>query len=301
MKKLSQLDLSNVKSVMLDFDGTITEKGEFKPSPEMVQVLFKTAKHMPIAFCTGRQLESFYEDGIVSMLEVLDKKHHDDFLKNVYLIAENGSIGYYYDAQKGSFLEFYRMEWPQKFVEREEMFKELERIVSGVGEVYRSHHRVICVVRPEHGDDLYTKKGLERIYKDSGRICDRIHQFLEGIGKDYQDYFHIGNSGIGVVVVPANGDKDNGIKMFAERLISDRGYEFEDKYREILAIGDSPQVGGNDHYFLSGKYATPFNVGYFVEGADHLNSVIGEDEIRVENSKATMKLLLKVLEDQDLN
>ena len=47
------------KAVMMDFDGTVTNKDSVVPSKIMTKKLIEMARKMPIAFCTGRQLESF--------------------------------------------------------------------------------------------------------------------------------------------------------------------------------------------------------------------------------------------------
>ena len=72
----------------------------------------------------------------------------------------------------------------------------------------------------------------------------------------------MGNSGLGCLICPANGDKDRGILEFKKFLESKRNINFaNDKHiRDILVIGDNPQKGGNDHYFLNGKYGTAFSV-----------------------------------------
>ena len=61
------------KAAMFDFDGTITGKGQYYPSAEMVDTLVRLSQIMPIGFCTGRQLESFERHGLDEILQQIDK------------------------------------------------------------------------------------------------------------------------------------------------------------------------------------------------------------------------------------
>ena len=61
---------------------------------------------------------------------------------------------------------------------------------------------------------------------------------------------------------------------------------------EILVAGDNPQKGGNDYYFLNGKYGTPFTVGFDPEnGAEFPLKVFDKSEKQLLNRDGTLYLL----------
>lgn len=278
------------KAGLFDFDGTLTEKGEFQPPAELAAALVSLAKKMPIAFCTGRQLESFEAHGLNLLMEEIEESERLAFLGNICLIAENGSVGYFYNLEKMEFEEFYRGVWPEEFIARDELKRLLTEEIRDIGTVYDAH-RVVVVMRSE----LYGSDNIEGIYALSQEIFDRADALLRKFSSDYEKHLHLGNAGIGVLVCPADSDKDFGIKMFAEYLRRGRGLELAEPYREIFAIGDSPAAGGNDHYFLSGRYGTPFNVGLEEKENLALNDVLAADGGRLKHSQATLKFVQGLL------
>lgn len=284
---------NDFKAAMFDFDGTITEKGAYYPSREMADVLVDLANTMPIAFCTGRQLESFERHGLAILLEEIDEDKRDKFLQNLHLIAENGSMGYNFNPETHKFEEFYRAKWPSAFVERADLMEELSEKVKDLGAVYYEAHRVVVVVRTRLHD--VAGRDISEVYDLSDQIYEVIKGVLKEISPDYGDYLHIGNAGIGVLVCPADGDKDAGIKKFAEFLKETRGYEFDDVAREILVVGDRPMPGGNDEYFLNGSYGTPYSVGGLVEGREWPKPVLDDGGVRLMHEKGTRYLLEKIL------
>lgn len=283
------MDLSSFdfKAAMFDFDGTITEHGNYEPDREVAYRLTRLALKMPIAFCTGRQLESFMEHGFQTLMDSIPKNFHEAFLKNLHLIAENGSIGYSYSLDLGEFEEFYRVDWPEKYIERKHLMNQLNEAVSEYGEVYFKKHRIIVVIRTHghHSGDI----GLIAGY--SSKIFDICHDVLSEFDEDYMKKLHLGDSGIGVVVCPANGDKDTGIKEFAKFLEKNRGFDLGENAKHIIAIGDRPEERGNDHYFLNGKFGTPFTVDGIVKGAKHPTTVHNESGELIKGPEATVYLI----------
>lgn len=273
------------KAAMFDFDGTVTEPGQYTPPQELANALKKLAKQMPIAFCTGRQLESFMNHGFGSL------DFSEEELKNLFLIAENGSVGYHFE--NGSFEEFYRSAWPEEVIPRAKLMEDLEDVVKDFGMVYDNAHRVVVVMRTKL--HYAQARDISVVNKLSFNIFEAVTEYLGREYPGYEDHFHIGDSGIGVLVCPAEGDKDNGIRQFAEYLGRERGLGFEAEAREILVIGDSPQLGGNDHYFLNGELGTPFTVGHLVEDNKKLNTVLSESGVRLKHAEATLHLLKKLL------
>jgi len=278
------------KAAMFDFDGTITAKGVSIPSQKMINTLVDLAQKMPIAFCTGRQVESFKKHGLENFLKKIDEKKKNIFLENLFLMSENGSVGYRFDTKINDFKEIYKVAWPEKIVSREQYRKDLEKLIDGRGEVLYQAHKVVVVVHTNIHDNLE----IEEVYELSKEVYGLICEYLKNINKDYAEYFHIGNSGIGVLTIPANGDKDNGIKEFAKYLITERGIEFEKDLRNILLVGDRPQKGGNDHYFLRGEWGSSYTVGTFIDGGEWPKGVFDEDGKRLMNDEGTIYLINQI-------
>lgn len=281
------------KAAVFDFDGTITEKGVYHPSPEMCDGLFRLSEKMPIAFCTGRQLESFLRHGYEFLLAEIPKEKHADFLGNLHLLAENGSVGYYYDVEVGEFKEFYRADWPGSFYPRDTLMKEVEEAIKGYGDIYYNAHKVIVVMRTKFHD--YENRKVEDIYECSGHIYDLALEFLKKIDENFEDFVHLGNSGIGCLICPADGDKDRGIKEFADYLARERGASFGENAREIVVVGDRPQPSGNDYYLLKGDFGTPYTVGCLVENADFPKAVIDDGGKRLLHADGTLFLVNSIL------
>lgn len=276
-------------AAMFDFDGTVTEKGNYTPPKEIVEALIELAKKMPIAFCTGRQVESFERRGLKSLLEHLNEEQRVSFLENLYLIAENGSVGYAYNKGTDDYEEFYRAEWPEHFIKREELSAILSREIAHYGEMLDSGHRVVLVMRTNLYDGDHTN--VEAVYALADQIYLVCKRVLAEIDPNYEKHLHIGNSGIGVIVCPAHSDKDEGVRRFGEYLMEKRGMRFDKQFTEILVAGDSPQEGGNDRYFLSGRYGTPFTVGEENPELTRLQTVIDASGKPLKHASGTLHLI----------
>lgn len=283
----------NFKAAVFDFDGTITEKGVYSPSPEMISALVDLSRKMPIAFCTGRQFESFEKRCLDLVLAAIPDSEHEGFLKNLYLMAENGAIGYFYNGQE--FEEFYRVAWPEKFVAKAEMKERLRVAVEGYGDVYDDAHKVVIVMRTRLHD--HDNRDINEVYRLSGEIYKIVTGLLSSIDPEYERFLHVGDSGLGVIVGPADGDKDIAVKYLADFLSRQRGISFGENAREILAVGDSPGFGGNDYYFLSGRFGTPYSVSDVIHEDRLLNYVFGEDGVRMVHGGGTLFLIKTLLKE----
>ncbi|MBI2634334.1 hypothetical protein HYW82_01525 [Candidatus Peregrinibacteria bacterium] len=280
------------KAAMFDFDGTVTEKGVWTPSPKMTDALILLAQKMPIGFCTGRQLESFKRRGLTELLREIKPEMRRSFMKNLFLFAENGSIGYSFNPKIEDFEEFYRVEWPEKFVQREKLRTIIGKAVKDYGEVYYDTHKVVIVIRTNL-HDMY-ELNIDEVYKLSGKIFKICKKILLKIDPDFEKYLHIGDSGIGAIICPADGDKDRAIKEFASFLRKYKDIKIGRKAREILAVGDRPLAGGNDYYFLNGSYGTAYTVGDFT-GVKWPKPVMDGHNRRLLNSQGTLYLLNTLL------
>lgn len=283
------------KAAMFDFDGTVTADGVYRPTHEMVDALVALAHKMPIAFCTGRQLESFEKRAMTAIVEEVSPEERAKFFENFYLIAENGSIGYDYNPEKEEFEEFYRSKWPDELMARDEIMTKLHEAVSEFGDVCYDAHRVVVVMRTNMTDLAQDARDIGEINRLSREIYRVVLEFLEDLNPNYRDLVHVGDSGIGVVISPADGDKDNGIKQFGRYLVENRGLSFDKTFSEIFVVGDRPDKNGNDHYFLMGKYGSPYTVGTLVDGSDLPKPVLGEDGQRLMHDKGTIHLIRSVI------
>jgi len=300
-------DFNNIKGAVFDFDGTVTDKGVPFPPQEMIDGLLELSKRVPIAFCTGRQLESFLDHGLQPILHKMGADDQKVFMGNLYLMAENGSVGYKLNPKIYEFEEFYRVDWPSEFVDKEEFKLRLAKAVKDYGNIYYNAHRVVLVIRTIFDRELgksidfdnVPDWDIEKVYEYSGKIYDAVVQLLKEIGNenglDYRKYLHVGNAGIGVLVVPANGDKDNGVKMFVEHLKNDKEEEVGNMAREILVVGDSHQSGGNDEYLLNGKLGTCYTVGEGDIISDWPKVVLDSSGNRLYNYRGTLALVDEIL------
>jgi len=277
------------KAAMFDFDGTITEKGQYYPSKEMVDTLVQLSQIMPIGFCTGRQLESFERHGLDEILQQIDPSKQEKFLENLYLFAENGAVGYDFNIGQNKFEEFYRVSWPKQFIEREELKTRINEAVIDYGDIYENAHRVVIVIRTKLHD--VDNRDINEVYKLSEKIYEVSINTLKNISPDYEKYLHVGNSGIGVIIGPADGDKDHGIIEFARILKERRNFEFNDKLREIIVFGDSGHIGGNDHFFLKGEVGSAYSVGEFYNKNSYPKPVIDSNGKRLLHATGTMHFL----------
>ena len=278
---------------MFDFDDTVTEKGQYEPPLRLRNALVELSQKMPLGFCTGRQWESFERHGLAELLKGIDSERKKTFLENLFLFAENGAIGYEFDAEARKFGEFYRVEWPKELVDREYLQKTLSEAIKDYGQVYDNAHRVVVVMRTNLHDVVDRK--VEDVYDLSEKIYEVCLKILRKISADFEEFVHVGNSGIGVIIGPKDGDKDEAIRRFGEYLGKKRNIKFDDGFRNILVAGDSPQPGGNDYYFLSGKYGTPFNVSDGDVYNGFLKPVLGAKGERLVHSKGSLYLVKKLL------
>lgn len=283
----------NFKAAMFDFDGTLTEKGHHSPSKEIADALVNLSQKMPIGFCTGRQLESFERRALSKLLEQVNDEERLLFMENLYLFSENGAIGYDFNPAIKDFEQIYRIEWPSEFIEREKLRTILNEAVKEYGEILYNAHEIVVVM----GTKFYyeDKPAIDKVYEFADKIYGITIEVLKKINPDYAKYVHVGNSGIGVIVSPANGDKDEAVEQFGKFLTKNRGMEFDSKYSEILTVGDSAQIGGNDFYFLSGRFGTPYSVGEILPDNPNLQSVKDENGKRILHSKGTLKLIKTLL------
>lgn len=308
-RKNFNVDFSKIKAVMFDFDGTITKKGEFMPSIDMVDTLIALAeKGLPIAVCSGRQLESF-----IRRFGPNFERFSEKAKKYFYIFGENGAVGYHYDIRKKEYVNFYSGTWPRQ-IPKATFKKALLEASADIAELVIGHN-ISLVLRPIEALEL----PIEEVNRISAEIYDFLAKFIENYevydkssGRKYRakDYLHFGNSGLGCLVCPHDADKDRAIVEFHKYLF---GGNCDDGCREILTVGDNPSLHGNDYYFLRGEYGTPFTVGHPEDDLKTLGScchcedsgcpdaypfkVFDKKGKRLFNSEGTLYLLKEVLKN----
>lgn len=251
-----KVDFNKFKAAMFDFDGTITEKGVNELDSDIIKEFARLLKKgFPIAICTGRQLESF-KRRIEPLHEYLEKKGEVKVLENLYLLGENGALGYYFDPKSKRYRVFHKASWPLDFPKKkfsDGLYNATKKIAMAL------NHKIPIVLRP---------KDMELNVHDTYRVSSEIYKLAKEYIKKFpykntKKIVHLGNSGLGCLIGPASGDKDTAIKAFHDFLRDKRGIKFHEhdsRVREILVAGDNPQKGGNDYYFLNGRYGTAFSV-----------------------------------------
>lgn len=283
------------KAAIFDFDGTITEKGHILPSKKMADALYKLARKMPIAICTGRQLESFESYGLSTLIKDIPHSKLDAFFENLYLITENGAIGFEYNTDLDRFEEFYKAVWPENFIKKEEFKKILEKEIREYGSLYKAikypSHKVTVVLQTKLHLIPPKKRDINEVYQLSHKMYEKTVEVLKKFDSHYEKYLHVGDSGIGVVICPASYDKDTAVKKFAGILKKKRGIVFGKKLREILIVGDRPEKSGNDYYLLKGDYGTCYTVGSLGVKKNSPKPVINKKGKRLFHSKGLYYLI----------
>jgi len=303
------IDFSKFKAAMFDYDGTLTEKGIWEIDQALAERMGELlVAGFPLAICTGRQLDSF-EKRFGPTFRMIREKFGDEAAGRLYFLAENGAVGYEYDFSDtagsgsdsdsdGSWRIFYQAEWPSA-VPKKEFESGLEEILRGKVEFLT--HLVPIVIAPLGRYDM----DISVLNKASSEVFKIAHEYASKFealgGGNALDHLHIGDSGLGVLICPADGDKDSAVRVFWE-LLSARGVKFLEKSpldggscREIMVVGDSPQKRGNDYYFLNGRYGTAFSVGVEPEAGSEWPIVVRDESGEpIMNSRGTLALLNKL-------
>lgn len=235
---------------VFDIDGTLTNRGqEFIPD-FVLEVLANIGLKVPVAVCTGRNLQLALEKIAPVFARASDAARCQN---NWILICENGNIGYAYNSLKKNYDEIFRIHWPYSEIEKINLFKEIKGILGNkTGECFMNP--VTIVFRPNNADQIDNVE----LAKRSRELANIIQDHLRKI--DHKKLLKIGDSGIGVIIFNHIGNKEIGAEKFAEFLRA-KGFEIGPDGRELLIVGDQPGPMGNDEGFLNGKFGTAFTVG----------------------------------------
>ncbi len=268
---------------LFDYDGTLTARYHNEIPKELIQTAVELNRQgVMMGICTARSFGSALPK-FGPFLEAIGQDM--EVRKNWVLICENGSKGYKFNEITGEYDEFYSAEWPQQ-VDREALYQRLlqefephaDILKNGVSfEIFQREDAPLISADPSNIEDLQQpeveKNDVSIILRPTGRTnmgpkeweiaSGIIYQKILTILKEFdpQGLLHAGDSKMGVSILPANGDKDRGIREFASLVSSTKGVKIEHPFKEIVAVGDQAAPGGNDHYFLKGEVGTTFNVG----------------------------------------
>jgi hydroxymethylpyrimidine pyrophosphatase-like HAD family hydrolase len=294
MQKLSDIDFSKFKAAMFDYDGTLTEKGEWIIDSDLANRMGELLNAgFPIAVCTGRQVGSFAKR-FGPTLRMIRENFGDEAAGRLYLLGENGSVGYEFSGKAGledkeeGWQMFFKADWPAE-IPKEKFEAGLVELLGDKVEFLT--HLVPIVLAPIGRMDMK----IEDVYKASAEVYRIAHKYVEEFevagGGSALDHLHLGDSGLGVLICPAKGDKDSAIRVFYEFL----GLGEDEECRKIMVVGDSPHREGNDYYFLNGRYGTAFSVGTPPEDGVQWPIVVRDDDGKtVMNSRGTLHLLNKL-------
>lgn len=272
---------------LFDYDGTLTQRYHDNIPDELIQAtLALSKKGIMMGICTARTfanaLPKFapFSNAIGTDVEAR---------KNWVLICENGCKGYRYDASINDYIEFYSVAWPEQ-IDREALYQRLLKDFGEHVEILNNKVSMEIFQRedaplvsteinrdPANAEDLkqpdVEKNEVSIILRPHGRMnmgpkewelaSDIIYQRVLKIMAEFDKngLLHVGNSKMGVSILPANGDKDRGIMEFAALVANLKAVNIEAPFKNIVAVGDQATVGGNDYYFLKGDVGTTFNVG----------------------------------------
>jgi len=265
-------------SVIFDIDGTITEIGDHKIPDSLAQKMADLSIHMPLAFGTGRILDHLQD----SLDQILKKsKDPGKTRENWYIIAENGGAGYFWDKEERAYKEFYRIAWDNSLIDREELKEKVKEACEGLAKSI-SINQTQFLIRPYREE-----VPMKEVQKNTAKITKIAREIIESYPSGNE--FEALDSSIAVHVSPKHGNKDEGIKRYAQLLQEKLGLDIGGLARNVLVIGDQAAKGRNDHAFLKGDIGTPFTVEDTTDAQWPLPVFDGEKIIT--GPKATLHLM----------
>lgn len=302
------------QAVLFDYDGTLTARYTHTIPQDLVgRIVELNERGVMMGLCTARNFGAAFD-----RIDVFaDASSQPDLVRqNWVMICENGSKGYYFNAEKGDYEEFYSVSWP-KPIDREALYDVLCREFGGhcdilnndiSFEVFVSESEIEGEGAPTKVAEIESdieKNDISMILRPTGReqmthakweeasrkIYHKVIEILEKF--DPNGLLHIGDSKMGVSILSAVGDKDRGIAEFAKFLGERHGLEIAAPYREILAIGDQANEGGNDYYFLKGEVGTSFTVGEEMSKSSNAKQVLNDAGEVLRGPHGTLEVLNK--------
>jgi len=268
-----------IKSCMLDFDGTVTEKGSTDMPCELRDKITNYLRENPLAFCTGRSVSFVREKIFNSIMQVLESKERSDVNSNLYFFTENGSIGGKFSDCGENFNKIYEIEWPDE-ISKEMLMNVIENEFK-YGLEFPSHKFDVAFVF--------------RAYDESGGyvhgkvVRERFLNACESVYPDIHEHLHFGASKRSLTIGPIKGDKDYALLTYADILRQERQMQINDTLDDILIVGNNPQKGGNDYKLLNSGLGRSYSVEGYEDGARY-DLVVDENGIPLQNADGMMHL-----------
>lgn len=230
------------KAIAFDIDGTLTEFARFTIPDSMMMALNALPPQLPLLLCTGRPFE-FIKGKINNII-----RHAQDpeaARKQWTIIADNGGSAYTYNEKKDDYEALFHVPWPEERIAQETL-RAFIKDRFGWHVVTDTREHTMVVIYHKH---LYLFPRLVR--QLSGHTAKQLNALFTEM--DLHQVLKVQNSGLGSLIIPIESGKGHAIERWAKHAKID--------LKDVLCIGDSPQVGGNDEDFLSGNYGVPFSVG----------------------------------------
>lgn len=286
-KKFQKAIAQPYKAIMFDIDGTLVVRGTKVLPREIIPTLTEISEKFPVAFCSGR-LIMLPKDFIEEMVKYA--KNPEKVRQNWFIVCENGCTSFYYDLQKKEYVQWHEEPWPKK------ISKDAVRTI--LTDTLK-RYQLQCTEQPSmftihmmdrHGQlhPGFTPSHLARRTKKAAQAIKNEVAKLKGA-----EYVEVVDSGVGVMIVPKNGNKDRGIVEFAKFLRAKRKMKITTHAKEIAVVGDQPGEGRNDGTFLDGKYGFPFTVDH-VDGLEFPVPVFNLQGKRVRGPMGTLALLKQI-------
>ena len=179
----------------------------------------------------------------------------------------------------------------------------INEAVAEYGDIYQNAHRVVIVIRTKlHDTD---NRDINEVYELSEKIYEVSKNLLAKISPDHEQYLHVGNSGIGVIIGPADGDKDHGIIEFAKILksLSSNNKLIAPKYNinkksiyNINQIKNIIKTYPNKKFVLIGD-AGEHDIDIYLDIVKHFPNRIKAIYIRTVNHKKRMLRIQRLIKD----
>lgn len=230
------------KAIAFDIDGTLTPFGRWIIPESLRDTLLSIPQNIPLALCTGRPLD-YIKRQLKHICESGANPERE--MQRWFVLSENGGAGFHFNLKKKDFDSFFKLEWPSAQLTK-------ETLEAFIKDKFGWH--VVFIVR-EHSvvirfhTWIYLFPRITRFL--SRRVAGELRTLLKSMGQDKN--FSVEDSGIGNLIIPAKSGKGKAVKLWAKHL----GISTKD----ILVIGDQPNIGQNDEEFLSGLFGTSFTVG----------------------------------------
>ncbi len=261
------------KAVAFDVDGTLTHFARFTIPTFMAEALVKIPSNIPRAICTGRDLRFIHTQLLHICAHSLNP---DKEIERWSVFAENGGVGYHWNARKKDFEPWFEIPWPK--TPSKDTVEAFGKDKLGSTGIFMLRENTIVV---RHPDWYYLSTAFTRF------MSKRNHHKLERvfIKNEWDKTFLIQDSGIGNVILPRESGKGNAMQRWSKDL--------KIPLQDILVVGDQPKVGGNDEDFLSGKNGSAFTVGDLTHTLSPL-PVLDKKGRRLKGPEGTAALLGQV-------